>query len=370
MRFSLSSLLALSTAGSLVSARPSLPNPHKHQLQARQDAARYEAYLFAYFTGDTVAGEKIYFATSNGNNALHWTELNNGQPYIESTQGTKGLRDPSIIRAQDGSKAWLVATDLSIGGGTTWPESYTFGSRYLEIWESEDLINWGEQRHVLVSPPEAGMTWAPEAYFDETIGEYVVYWSSRTYPDTDPERTGPAYSRIWYATTTDFNTFSEPQLWQDEGGPTKERIDSTVVRDDNGIYHRFTKSIGGEGPGGCVDIVHEKSANLRATLEDWEVVVSCIGRKNGFADIEGPDAFHTNVGDVNGDKWFLFVDEFGGRGYLPLETTDINNPNWTLSASYSLPRSPRHGTILPITAAELAALQKIGQQPNGTYPQQ
>ncbi|KAF2225621.1 glycosyl hydrolase [Elsinoe ampelina] len=352
MRFSWPSFLTLSLLGGIASGRP------YSQLTATvSNTTQYEAYLFAYFTGDTIEGEKIYFAVSNGNNALDWTELNNGEPSIASTQGTLGLRDPFMIRSQDGSKAWLVATDLSIGSGTTWPESYTFGSRYLEIWESTDLVNWGEQRHVLVSPPSAGMTWAPEAYFDDTIGEYVVHWSSRTYPESDTNRTGPAYSRIWYATTADFATFSEPRLWQDEGGPTRERIDSTVVRDETGTYHRFTKSIGGAGPGGCVDIVHEKSPNLRATLQDWEVVATCIGRSNGFADIEGPDAFHTNSGDVNGDKWYLFVDEFGGRGYLPLETTDINNPEWKLASSYNLPRSPRHGTVLPITKEELARLQ-------------
>ncbi len=50
----------------------------------------FEGYTFAYFTGNSVAGENIYFAASNGNNALSWTELNNGQPTLTSTFGEKG----------------------------------------------------------------------------------------------------------------------------------------------------------------------------------------------------------------------------------------------------------------------------------------
>ncbi len=59
----------------------------------------FEGYTFAYFTGNSVAGENIYFAASNGNNALSWTELNSGQPTLTSTFGEKGLRDPFLIRS-------------------------------------------------------------------------------------------------------------------------------------------------------------------------------------------------------------------------------------------------------------------------------
>lgn len=83
----------------LASARV-LYKPDYEKLSARQDsAAAYEGYMFAYFTGNDIAGEKIYFAASNGNNALDWTELNGGQPALTSTKGTKGLRDPFIIRS-------------------------------------------------------------------------------------------------------------------------------------------------------------------------------------------------------------------------------------------------------------------------------
>jgi beta-xylosidase len=311
----------------------------------------FEGYAFAYFTNNTRSGESIYFAASNGNNALSWKELNGAQPVLKSTFGTTGLRDPSIIRSHEGDTFYLVATDLSIGSGTSWGDSVKFGSRYLEVWESHDLKTWSEQRHVLVSPADAGNTWAPEAYYDEDIGAYVVFWASSLYNSTDVDRVGATYHRMLYATTRDFVTFSEPQIWQDVG---MSRIDSTVLKSDD-VYYRFTKDEGA-GETGCTDIIQEKSSSLGATSDSWTTIDTCIGKKAGTQNVEGPTAFKSNPGDVNGDHFYLFVDEFTGRGYIPLQTEDIASPNWTVPATYKLPPSPRHGTVLPITAAELASL--------------
>ncbi|EXF77097.1 glycosyl hydrolase family 43 [Colletotrichum fioriniae PJ7] len=311
----------------------------------------FAGYAFSYFTGNSIAGEKIYFAASQGNDALQWTELNGGQPVLTSTYGTKGLRDPFLIRSPEGDTFYLIATDLSIGSGTSWGDSVRIGSRYLEVWESNDLKTWSAQRHVLVSPPEAGNTWAPEAYYDDDLGVYLVFWASSLYEDSDVNRTGSTYHRMLYATTRDFVTFSETSIWQDAG---MSRIDSTVIKSTD-TYYRFTKDEGASGTG-CSDIIQESSTSLRATLDSWTIIDSCIGKKAGTSAVEGPTAFKSNPDDVHGEKFYLFVDEYGGRGYIPLETADIGNPNWAVSSSYSLPASPRHGTVIPVTAAELASL--------------
>ena len=311
----------------------------------------FEGYVFAYFTNNTKAGEQIYLAASNGNNALSWKELNNGQPIITSTLGTKGLRDPFLIRSPEGDRFFLVATDLSIGSGTSWDKAVRQGSLYLEIWESKDLKTWSAQRHVKVSPATAGNTWAPEAYYDTTIEAYVVFWASSLYEESDTNHTGTTYHRMLYATTQDFITFSEPQIWQDAG---MSRIDPTVIREDDTFY-RFSKDEGASGTG-CADIIQEHSASLRATLASWTQDAACIGKNAGTSNVEGPTAFKSNPTDVNGEKFYLFVDEYTGRGYIPLETADIARPNWKVSASYKLPKSPRHGTVIPVTAAELASL--------------
>ena len=209
-------------------------------VRAAVELDEFEGYAFAYFTGNSLAGENIYFAASVGNNALDWRELNGGQPTLTSKFGTKGLRDPFIIRSPEGDTFYLIATDLSIGGGTSWDASQRTGSQYLEVWESRDLVNWSEQRHVKVAPDTAGNTWAPEAYYDETIGAYVVFWASKLYAENDPGHTGNTYNKMLYATTRDFVTFSEPQIWQDQG---MSRIDSTMIKAGD-VYHRFTKDEG------------------------------------------------------------------------------------------------------------------------------
>ena len=335
---------------SLVKGTASTTRTFTAHVRAAVPSTPMAGYAFAYFTGDTVAGENIYFAASQGNNALKWNEVNGGRPVLTSQYGTKGLRDPFVIRSPEGDTFYLIATDLSIGSGTSWDASQRTGSLYLEVWESHDLVHWGAQRHVKVSPDNAGNTWAPEAYWDDTIGAYVVFWASKLYAADDPGHTGSTYNRMLYSTTRDFVTFSTPQIWQDG----VSRIDSTVIK-ANGVYQRFTKDEGA-GTTGCSDIIQESSTQLRATLPDWKMVASCIGKNAGTAAVEGPTVSKSNPGDVNGDKYYLFVDEYGGRGYIPLETPDIAAPNWKVSTGYTLPTKPRHGTVLPVTAAELAAL--------------
>lgn len=319
-------------------------------------AAPYTGYAFSYFTGNSIAGEKIYFAASRGNNALKWDELNGGQPALESTMGEMGLRDPFLIRSPEGDRFYLIATDLSIGRNGDWDRSQRTGSRYLEVWESTDLKSWSAQRHVLVSPPTAGNTWAPEAYWDEDLDQFVVFWASKLYAESDTNHTGSTYNRMLYATTRDFVTFSEARIWQDRG---ESRIDSTVIKDD-GHYYRFTKDEGGGGTG-CSDIIQETADELTAVdlpgNPAWTMQDSCIGKNAGTSAVEGPSIFKANPGDTSGSAYYLFVDEYGGRGYIPLGTDDLDAPDWQVPATYDLPGSPRHGTVIPVTQAELDSLR-------------
>ncbi|KAH7230734.1 glycosyl hydrolase [Fusarium solani] len=323
----------------------------KASVRQKTSLGAFEGYAFSYFTGNSLQGENIFFASSNGNNALDWKELNGGQPVLKSTLGTKGLRDPFIIRSPEGDTFYLIATDLSIGSGTSWGAAVRQGSLYLEVWESHDLVNWSAQRHVKVSPDNAGNTWAPEAFWDSEQQAYVVFWASSLYADDDPKHEGNSYHRMLYSLTRDFVTFSKPEIWQDTGD---SRIDTTVIKSGNTLY-RFTKDEGAVT--GCTDIIQEKSNSLLAPDDEWTTQASCIGAKAGLKAIEGPTAFRSNPGDAHGEKFYLFVDEYGGRGYIPLETDDIDKPNWKVSSSYKLPTSPRHGTVIPITAKEHEALE-------------
>ena len=319
------------------------------------------AYMFVYFTGNSIDGEKVRFAVSDGNNALQWKTLNDAQPVLESREGTRGLRDPFIMRSAEGDRFFLLATDLSTGR-TGWRDSTSQGSRYLEVWESTDLIHWGKQRHVLVNLPDAGMTWAPEATYDPTIGAYVVYWTSTRYRDAAHKVEDGNGPQILRAITRDFRHFTTPEPWfraADVPGADKAKgmIDATVLRDGD-RYYRFTKV---SDVAGCPssDILAQTSSSLRADGASgaWKIIDRCIGRRAGTPEVEGPTAFRANPGDTSGFRYFLWVDNYGGVGYIPLATHSLDGRiAWTYPRRFHLPESPRHGTVLPITAAERDAL--------------
>jgi hypothetical protein len=302
----------------------------------------YAAYAFAYFTGEGFAdGEQVYFALSQGNDPLHWTELNGGRPVITSVLGERGVRDPFLIRSPDGSKFFLIATDLKIYGNGDWDRAQRFGSRRIMVWESTDLVNWSRQRSVEVTPPEAGNTWEPEAFWDPASHRYVVFWASALYDN--PEHSGSSYQRILYATTRDFRTFTPPRTYLDPGYAV---IDTTMIEHAGRVF-RFTKDERANTPA---------TPNGKFVFQDvgdsvfdpsFRLITEGIG-KGTIARGEGPTVFKSNTED----KWYLFIDEFGGRGYVPFETTDLDSGVWTLSADYELPARPRHGTVLPVTQLE------------------
>ncbi|GHE30718.1 family 43 glycosylhydrolase [Streptomyces capitiformicae] len=301
-----------------------------------------KGYMFSYFTGEgTSDGEQLYFALSKGNDPLKWRELNDGKPVLTSTLGEKGLRDPFIIRSPEGDKFYQIATDLRIYGNGDWDRSQRTGSKSIMVWESTDLVNWTDQRLVKVSPDAAGNTWAPEAYYDEKLGEYVVFWASKLYDNE--AHSGDTYNRMMYATTRDFHTFSEPKIWIDRGYSV---IDSTVIQHD-GTYFRLSKDERNNTSStpNSKFVFEEKSSSLLNL--SWDAVAEGIG-KGAMNAAEGPLVFKSNTEE----KWYAFLDEFGGRGYIPFETTDLASGVWTPSSSYDLPSKPRHGTVLPVTQAE------------------
>ncbi|WP_158630339.1 immunoglobulin-like domain-containing protein [Glycomyces terrestris] len=315
--------------------------------------AAYTGYLFTYFTGEgTPTGEQVYAALSDGDDPLAFTELNrdaNGaaQPILTSDQGEQGVRDPFLIRSPEGDRFFLIATDLKINGNGDWNRAQRHGSLSIMVWESDDLVDWSEGRLVQVSPENAGATWAPEAYWDPEQQAYVVFWASPLFA-TDDHSEG-FYHRMMYATTRDFVHFSEARVWVDQGYST---IDSTMIEDD-GTYYRFTKderSNTSSTP--CGKFILAETASSLAPDAEWAFLADCIG-SGAMSAGEGPLVFKSNTED----KWYLFIDEFGGRGYLPFATTDLASGEWTPVAEYDLPASPRHGTVIPVTAAEYERLQ-------------
>lgn len=334
-------------------------------------------YLFVYFPYTKAGGrdERIYFGISE--DGLNFSALNNQKPILESKLGTHGLRDPFIIRSHEGDKFYLLATDLNAApitvDGVTYPgrgfDTKT-GSKSIMVWESTDLVNWSEQRECKVAPANAGCTWAPEAYWDDETEQYVVFWASTTSDNNF------AKQNLYYATTTDFFEFSEPQVWIEETGAV---IDTTVIKAGD-YYYRYTKNEDGNANKygtGSKHVYCERSTSLTST--EWELVYKDSLTEDVDWKIEGPCIYKFNEDDKENAKNLAAL-----KGITLDDTKDIygliadRNQNYIFpgisdnittgkfsrlggsqsenvngTSIYSMPEPiASHGTIMPITSKE------------------
>lgn len=292
----------------------------------------YTGYLMTHFIGEGYKGEQIYFSTSK--DGFYWSDLNNGSRVLQSDLGTKGVRDPYILRSPEGDKFYMLATDLCINTGD-WSTAQYGGSRSLIIWETTDLVNWSKPRMVEVGIPEAGCVWAPEAIYDEKTGEYIVFWASMVKEDGDTS----AKQRIYYSKTRDFITFTRAEKYIERDNHV---IDTTIIKAGD-YYFRYSKDETTK------NIRVDKATQLlNTTFEDVSTTV--LG---ALSNVEGPLIFKLN----GEDTYCIMVDQYGtGSGYLPLTTT--NMIDYTIVNSYNLGGTlKRHGYVLPVTSEEYTALQ-------------
>lgn len=303
------------------------------------------AYLFAHFIGESPRGEQIYFSVSE--DGLRWTDLNNSEPVLVSALGDKGVRDPSLIRSPDGKKFYLLATDLRIANGKGWDAARFHGSTSLVIWESTDLVNWSEPwlADVAGAISGAGCAWAPEAIYDESTGDYFVYWA------TISTRDGLRAARIFGARTKDFRSFSEPELYIERPGKGlgKGDIIDTHIIEAKGLKHRFYRA-SRDG-----QITVEGADSLHGA---WARIGDLAHLGYTAANAEGPILMPFN----HEQKWALLVDRHSTNGgYIPIVSTDLADPRGFAVLppdAYSFGASKkRHGSILSITQSELDALR-------------
>ena len=293
-------------------------------------------YLFVTFRGEkTPMTEQIYFVISS--DGRRWDALNKGEPTLVSAIGERGVRDPFLVRAHDGKTFFLIATDLSIHLNKEWKRAAQAGSKSIVVWESTDLVHWSEPRLAKVSADEAGCTWAPEAVYDEARGDYLVFWASTTASDRF------AKFRIWSARTKDFKTFAPPTIYIEK--PTAV-IDTDIVFED-GTYYRFTKDEKHSA------ITMEASATLDGAWTD--VPNFSLANMKGY---EGPAAFKLSGEAGKPGTWCLLLDHYAkGAGYKPFVTSDLAGGQFAAGEDFLFPFPTRHGSVLPVTADELARLK-------------
>ncbi len=287
----------------------------------------YVAYLFTYFTGNHMNEEAVHYAVSMDGYS-YWT-LNDNKPIIDSKviSSTGGVRDPHILRCEDGKSFYMVVTDMVSDNG--WDSN-----RGMVLLKSTDLVNWS---HSIINmqkrysgQEKLKRVWAPQTVYDPEVKKYMVYWSMKY---------GDGADIIYYAYANDEFTdlIGEPKpLFLPENG--RSCIDGDIVYKD-GIFHLFYKTEG-HGNGIKVATTHSLTSGKWKEEPDYKQQTTDA--------VEGAGTFKL----INQDKYVLIYDVYMKGKYQFTETTDLKNFK-VIDNDIKMNFHPRHGTIIPITRNEL-----------------
>lgn len=203
-------------------------------------------------------------------------------------------------------------------------------------------MTWTGERLVEVEDATAGMVWAPEAIWDAEAGKYLVHWSSKFYATSDTAHSGsPSAIKIRSAYTSDFKTFEAPTDYVDYSPSSV--IDLTFLPLGNNAYARFIKNET------ATNVFTEISTDGLFGTWTRPGGASAIIQQN----VEGPAAYWDN--QVDG-KAYLLLDFFGGDGYAPYVSEDVQAGTWTAADSSAWPKDLRHGSVLAVDQARYDAL--------------
>ena len=299
----------------------------------------YVAYLFAYFKGNNVEDEAVCYAISN--DGYNYLSLNNNNPVIDSKQisSTGGVRDPHILRGEDGKTFYMVLTDMTSSKG--WDSN-----RAMILLKSTDLVNWTSSiiniQQKYTGQEGLKRVWAPQTIYDPAVNKYMVYWSMKHDDGVDI---------IYYAyANKDFTDLEgEPRILFSPQNQ-KSCIDGDIIN-KNGIFHLFYKT---EGHGNGIRLAMTDSLASNKWIEQ-------PGYKQQTSDaVEGSSVFKR----INSDTYILMYDVYMKGKYQFCESKDLDVFK-EIDHDISMNFHPRHGSIIPITRRELKALTDKWGIPEG-----
>ena len=287
-------------------------------------------YLFCHFVGNAPDQERIHFAVSE--DGYNFKPLNGNAPVIIQQKGKKCVRDPYIMRGEDGC-FYIIGTDMKSDEG--WVSNHA-----LVTWKSADLVKWTDETIIDIRDfggefAATTRAWAPQAIWDAEKGAYMVYWAHSTVEND--------VAAMYYAHTTDFKTLTEPKpLYVRPGIQT---IDGDIIFNKaNGYYYLYFKHDEDQ------TIAYVKSKSLCGPYEDNSVVVSLSPHG-----VEGSSMY-----PVTGtDSWIMIMDEYGTGNFFMQITEDFENFRAVSPDDYGFVNvRPRHGSVMPITDEEYDRLIK------------
>lgn len=291
-------------------------------------AAEPVSLLFSYFVKNGEDG--LHFAAST--DGLTFTPLGGGRSYLTPRVGnSKLMRDPCLLRGPDGT-FHLVWTD-------SW-EGQTIGYA-----SSPDLIHWSEQRAlpVMAHEPGARNCWAPEIAYDETRGEFVIFWATTItgkFPETLSTEEKGYNHRIYATTTKDFATFTPTRLFYEPGFNV---IDATLLR-VAGKVRLIVKDETRTPPKKNLRIA--SAATVAGPFTDLSAPFTPPGLW-----VEGPTAIQL------GENTVVYYDCYRDKHYGAMRSRDLKT--WEdITAQIHFPAGTRHGTVVAVPVELVAHLRE------------
>ncbi len=298
-------------------------------------ADRPAGFLFVTYRGErSREEEQIHFALSR--DGREWTALNGGAPVLVSGVGEGGVRDPFLVRSRDGSKFYLLATDLAIHRNRDWKRAVRAGSRSIVIWESSDLVDWSAPRLAPIAHELSGCAWAPEAVYDPERNAYLVYWASTVSTD------GFSKHSIWAAYTRDFVTFDSPVPFVRKSG----NFGDPAVISAGQAYYRFARDNDSRS------LLMETAPRLGGP---WRAISGLsLGADAG---LDAPVCYPLSTfADGSPSAWALLLSE-PRKGYRTYVAGNLAEGMFFPLEGVRFPFRFQQGSVLPLRAEEYERLQ-------------
>jgi hypothetical protein len=292
-----------------------------------------EAYLFAHMTHQDYG--RLYYSVSK--DGLHWQNLNEGKRVFEEYHG-----HPDIVKGPQGK--------YYIAGNTS------DSSPDINIWVSEDLINW--KKHSVYTPDlQATPSYenalhrigAPKLFYDKASSRFMMTWHTphKEGNKEDPEQYW-ASQRTLYVLSKDLKNFEGPpkRLFDWDFGTIDviiRKVDDTyyaILKDETypTLYWPTGKTI--------------RIARAGSLLGPYSLPQDPISPNFREAPALIPSP--------NGKDWYLYYEQYPGVSYGLSISDDLNGPWYQASGytffsdwdKYSLPEKIRHGCMIVISNGE------------------
>ena len=166
-----------------------------------------------------------------------------------------------------------------------------------------------------------------------------------------------SYDKVFYAySNKDFTDLEgDPQHFFDRG---KSTIDMDIVYNPvDKFYHAFYKN---EGDGGICKVTAQTLMPKSGATSGSQWSKPSKALQQTTEAVEGAGVFKL----INQNSWVLMYDCYMNGHYQFTSSSDLENFKFVQDTKTSGAFTPRHGTILPITAQETAALMKAFPTPD------